>query len=180
MRASAAATTSVLVLALMGGAGAPAAAQPAPVAGLGSTTDDRAPSRRLVIPEIGVDAGIVPVGVTRSGQLAVGSSVHAVYRWRDGVVAGQRGSAVLAGHTWSRGAGVFDRLGALRAGDRVSVGRVRFEVTRVRRVTRLSRAEVRRLFSDRGRARLVLITCGDRNNTTGVYRTRIIVNAKKV
>jgi hypothetical protein len=26
----------------------------------------------------------------------------------------------------------------------------------------------------------VLITCGDRNNLTGVYRTRIIVNAKLV
>ena len=62
----------------------------------------------------------------------------------------------------------------------MSVGRVRFEVTRVRRVTRLSSAEVRGLFSDRGRPRLVLITCGNRDNATGVYRTRILVNAKKV
>ena len=30
---------------------------------------------------------------------------------------------------------------------------------------------------DRGAPRLVLITCGDRNDLTGVYRTRIIVNA---
>ena len=29
-----------------------------------------------------------------------------------------------------------------------------------------------------GRPRLVLITCGDRNDRTGVYRTRIIVNAR--
>ena len=34
------------------------------------------------------------------------------------------------------------------------------------------------LFSDRGKPRLVLITCGDRNDLTGVYRTRIIVNAR--
>ena len=187
MRGTAAGMATALVVALTGVAGGSAAGQVAPVAPVSASTgtpsapDERlAPSRRLVIPEIGVDAGIIPVGVNRSGQLAVGGSVRAVYRWRDGVVAGQPGSAVLAGHTWSRGAGVFDRLGSLRPGDRVSVGRVRFEVTRVRRVTRMAPAEVRALFSDRGRARLVLITCGDRNNVTGVYRTRIIVNAKKV
>jgi LPXTG-site transpeptidase (sortase) family protein len=188
MRGTAAAVGAALVVGLLGTSGAPASGQAAPVAavsvvspGPASTTPvERAPSRRLVVPAIGVDAGIIPVGVNRSGALAVGRSVSAVYRWRDGVVAGQPGSAVLAGHTWSRGNGVFDRLGSLSAGDRVSVGRVRFEVTRVRRVARMSREDVRALFSDRGRARLVLITCGDRNNLTGVYATRIIVNAKKV
>lgn len=188
MRGSAAAVATALVVGLTGLGAAPPSAQASSVATVSSPSaptspaaaDRRAPSRRLVVPGIGVDAGIIPVGVNREGQLAVGTSVHAVYRWRDGVVAGQPGSAVLAGHTWSRGAGVFDRLGELRRGDRVSVGRVRFRVTRVRRVTRMSREEVRGLFSDRGEPRLVLITCGDRNNTTGVYRTRIIVNAEKV
>ena len=135
---------------------------------------------RLSIAAIGVDAGIIPVGVTRAGSLAIGTSVRDVYRWRDGVRPGQPGSAVLAGHTWSKGDGVFDRLGALRAGHRVRVGGVRFEVTRVRRVTRMSQEAVADLFSDRGRARLVLITCGDRNDVTGVYRTRIIVQALKL
>jgi sortase (surface protein transpeptidase) len=58
------------------------------------------------------------------------------------------------------------------------IGKNRFKVTRVRRVTGMSRKAVAALFSDRGKPRLVLITCGDRNTTTGVYRTRIIVNAK--
>ena len=133
---------------------------------------------RLSIPAIGVQAGIIPVGVTERGELDIGRSVRDVYRWRDGVVPGQAGSAVLAGHTWSKGRGVFDRLGRLEVGDRVAVGRNRFEVTRVRRVTKLSRSEVAALFSDRGKARLVLITCGDRNTTTGVYRSRIIVHAR--
>ena len=133
---------------------------------------------RLWIPSIGVNAGILPVGVTRSGRLAVGRSVRDVYRWRDGVLPGQSGSAVLAGHTWSRGPGVFDRLGRIEPGDRVHVGTSRFEVTRVRRVRDMSRRAVAALFSDEGRPRLVLITCGDRNNRTGVYRTRIIVNAR--
>lgn len=186
MPRSSAAVATALVVALTG-LGVGPSAQAAPVSTVSaqaapapSAAEKRAPSRRLVVRGIGVDARIIPVGVNRAGQLAVGESVHAVYRWRDGVVAGQPGSAVLAGHTWSRGAGVFDRLGELRRGDRVSVGRVDFRVTRVRRVTRMSPREVRELFSDRGEPRLVLITCGDRDNTTGVYRTRIIVNAKKV
>ena len=65
-------------------------------------------------------------------------------------------------------------------GNLVVVGANRFKVTRVRKVTGMSRQAVAELFSDRGKPRLVLITCGDRNNLTGVYRTRIIVNAKLV
>lgn len=133
---------------------------------------------RLSIPAIGVNAGIIAVGVTRSGHLAIGNSVRDVYRWRNGVLPGQQGSAVLAGHTWSKGPGVFDNLGKLRPGNLVVVGKNRFQVTRVRRLTGMSREDVARLFSDRGKPRLVLITCGDRNNLTGIYRTRIVVNAK--
>lgn len=187
MRAEAVALATTVVIALAGVPATPAAAQPGAAPPTNDVVLDAATSRasttagrRLVIPAIGVDAGSIPVGINRAGQLAVGPSVRAVYRWRHGVVPGQPGSAVLAGHTWSRGDGVFDRLGQLRPGDRVSVGATRFEVTRVRRVTTLPRAEVRALFSDSGRPRLVLITCGNRDNTTGVYRTRIIVNAKKV
>ena len=135
---------------------------------------------RLTIPAIGVSAGMIPVGVTASGELAVGGSVTSVYRWRQGAYPGDPGSAVLAGHTWSRGDGVFDRLGELRKGARISVGRTHFRVTRVRKVRGLSQREVRGLYSDMGKPRLVLITCGDRNNATGVYTSRILVYADKV
>ena len=153
---------------------APAEARPAG----GDERTTAAALGRLSIPAIGVNAGIIPVGVTRAGHLAIGRSVRDVYRWRHGVLPGQEGSAVLAGHTWSKGPGVFDNLGKLRPGNVVVVGKNRFKVTRVRRMTGMSRQDVARLFSDRGKARLVLITCGDRNNLTGVYRTRILVNAK--
>lgn len=162
-------------------AGAPANAGPGPEPGrtVAAPAVERAAALgRLSIPAIGVDAGIIPVGVTRAGHLAIGRSVRDVYRWRAGVVPGQQGSAVLAGHTWSKGPGVFDDLGRLRPGNVVVVGRNRFAVTRVRRVTGMSRAAVAALFSDRGKPRLVLITCGDRNDLTGVYRTRVIVTAR--
>ena len=169
----------VLVVALVMAAvlvGAPAGA--GPVTTYAGPSERSAALGRLLIPAIGVNAGIIPVGVTRSGHLAIGRSVRDVYRWRSGVLPGQQGSAVLAGHTWSKGPGVFDDLGRLRPGNLVVVGRNRFEVTRVRRVTGMSRSAVAALFSDRGAARLVLLTCGDRNDLTGVYRTRIIVNAR--
>jgi LPXTG-site transpeptidase (sortase) family protein len=143
-----------------------------------ATSASTAALGRLSIPAIGVNAGIIAVGVTRTGHLAIGGSVRDVYRWRSGVLPGQQGSAVLAGHTWSKGPGVFDDLGRLRPGNLVVIGTNRFEVTRVRKVTGMSRQAVAELFSDRGKPRLVLITCGDRNDLTGVYRTRIIVNAK--
>lgn len=149
-------------------------------AGPGATAEREAALGRLSIPAIGVNAGIIPVGVTKAGHLAIGRSVRDVYRWRYGVLPGQRGSAVLAGHTWSKGPGVFDKLGRLRPGNLVVVGENRFRVTRVRKVTGMSRKAVAGLFSDRGKPRLVLITCGDRNDLTGVYRTRIIVNARLV
>lgn len=165
----------VVVLTVMASlVAAPADARPA-------DADEQRPTAapwRLTVPAIRVDAGIIPVGITPAGALAVGGRVRDVYLWRDGVRPGQPGSAVLAGHTWSKGPGVFDDLGRLRPGHRVRVAEHRFEVVRVRRVTSMSRDAVARLFSDRGKPRLVLITCGDRNDLTGVYRTRIIVNAR--
>ena len=149
------------------------------------TTSVAAPSAdarrtaRLAIAKIGVNAGIIPVGVNPSGELAVGRSVTDVYRWRHGVFPGDPGSAVLAGHTWSRGNGVFYNLGRLRKGDLVQVGRARFRVTKVRKVRRLSAKAVRGLYSDMGKPRLVLITCCDRNAATGVYASRILVYADK-
>lgn len=135
---------------------------------------------RLVVPRIGANAGIIPVGINARGELAVGTSVRDVYRWKYGVRPGQPGSAVLAGHTWSRGDGVFDRLGSMRRGDRFTVGRHTFAVTKVVKVRTMTPRQVKELFSDRGRPRAVLITCGNRSNTTGIYASRILVYANKV
>ena len=60
-------------------------------AGAGRVTTPHPPDRqamlgRLAVPAIGVDAGIVPVGVTRAGHLAIGRSVRDVYRWRSGEI----------------------------------------------------------------------------------------------
>lgn len=135
--------------------------------------------RRLVIGRIGVNAPIRTVGITADGGLAVGSSASTVYRWKDGVTPGQRGSAVLAGHTWEAGDGVFDHLARLRKGNVIRVGKHRFKVTRKQRVQRMGPAQVAALYADTGPARIVLITCGDRD-AQGTYHSRILVRARKV
>lgn len=135
----------------------------------------------LRVPRLGIGgASIIPVGIDGGGHLAVGPSISAVYTWNNGSRPGRPGSTVIAGHTWSRGDGVFDRLGTMRRGDQFSVGRTKFEVTLVERVRRMSAQRVRDLFSDRGPSRVVLITCGDRSSLTGVYASRILVHASKV
>ena len=165
----------VLAAAVLTGVPAPAGA------GVEETSSrSLAATPRLRVPKIGANAAMIPAGINARGELAVGTSVRDVYIWKHGVRPGQPGSAVLAGHTWSRGDGVFDRLGSMRRGNRFAVGRHRFRVTKVTTVRRLSRTQVRELFSDRGRPRVVLITCGDRSNTTGIYRSRILVYAQKI
>lgn len=152
----------------------------------GETSAGRASERALGIaplrvPKLGIGgASIIPVGIDGGGHLAVGPSISAVYTWRNGPRPGQPGSAVIAGHTWSKGDGVFDNLATLRKGDRFSVGRVNFRVTMVEKVRKMSGRQVRELFSDRGPSRVVLITCGDRSSVTGVYASRILVHAAKV
>ena len=62
---------------------APALVAPAQAAPAAVDAAERSGSpRRLVVPAIGVDAGIIPVGATRAGHLAIGRSVRGVYRTR--------------------------------------------------------------------------------------------------
>lgn len=171
----------------VGWAGAAAGTGPTPAeAGVVGPVADRAFEQAariapLRVPKLGIrGASIIPVGIDRGGHLAVGPSISAVYTWRDGPRPGQPGSAVIAGHTWSRGDGVFDDLATMKKGNRFSVGRANFKVTRVQRVRQMSGQQVRELFSDRGPSRVVLITCGDRSSVTGVYASRILVYASKV
>jgi len=106
------------------------------------------------------------------------------FSWRRGVTPGQRGSAVLAGHTYSRGAGVFDRLGQLHRGNLVKIVRggktVTFKVTKVQRhVRHASNSQVASWSDPVGPSRVVLVTCGDYLGD-GHYGSRIVVSAKRV
>lgn len=132
------------------------------------------------IPAIGVSAAVVPVPAV-GGVLTPPADVRMVGWWQDGAAPGSvQGAVLLTGHTSSRGAGVFDDLGRLRAGDVVRVvtdrGQVVYRVGDVQVHERARVAELApRLFSRRSTPRLVLATCSGYDGSE--YRTTTVVVA---
>lgn len=125
------------------------------------------PPAGIVVPKLGVDTAVVPVGVDDQGAMEIPQDVASVGWYRFGAVPGAAtGSSVLAGHVDAadQGPGVFAELGSLEPGDVVEV----VDDTGVRRsfsvVAREEWAKddvpLDRLFDRGGEPRLVLITCG--------------------
>ncbi|MGA4957470.1 class F sortase [Streptomyces lavendulocolor] len=84
------------------------------------------PPSRVLVPDIGLDAPVRPVGVTGSGEVAVPADPDVAGWYRFGPAPGSdRGSAVLVGHVDDdTGAlGEFAALYEVRPGDRVEVRR---------------------------------------------------------
>lgn len=143
---------------------------------------------RVEIDRLNIAAPVSRAGIDmRVGALAVPGNVRRLGWWRDGAAPGDRfGTTLIAGHVDSRvqGAGAFKQLHRARAGMRIRVttsdGRVRqYRVTTTRRLKK--EALPANVFTQRGRARLVLVTCGGPFNArTGHYRDNIIVTAVPV
>ncbi len=136
--------------------------------------------RRVLIPELGVDAPVVPVGAPND-TLVPPSDPQQLGWWADGARPGaDRGSALVAGHTVHTGGGALDDLETLEPGDRVVVrtdrGRVVYEVAAVRVFSKGRVAgHAERLFSQEVPGRLVLVTCEDWDGTR--YLSNVVVTA---
>jgi hypothetical protein len=136
---------------------------------------------RLVIPRIGVDAQIQPVGVDRDGAMAAPASLDSVGWFNRGPAPGQPGSAVIDGHYGAGQPAVFRALRLLRPGDEIDVvwpdGRiVSFQVAAKQTVAATSHPPD--LFTRAGPARLSLITCaGAWIESRRTYSERLIVTA---
>lgn len=151
-----------------------------PMRGVGAATP-----ARVRLTSLGIDAPIAPVGIdTRLGALGVPTTVHRAGWWRDGIAAGSDSGAILiAGHVDSavQGAGVFYKLHLARAGDRVELvtaagGLRAYRVVSVRSYPKA--ALPTGVWSRKGRARLVLVTCGGPfDQKTGHYRDNVVVTA---
>jgi Sortase domain len=158
---------------------APAGASPSPLE-LGHVTA-REPGWRLVIPRIGVDAPIVPVGVDRAGAMAVPPSLDSVGWFNRGPSPGQPGSAVIDGHYGASQPAVFRALRLLRPGDEIQVvwpnGRIDSFQVATKETVPLD-AHPAGLFTRTGAARLSLITCsGPWIDSSRTYSDRLIVTA---
>jgi LPXTG-site transpeptidase (sortase) family protein len=137
--------------------------------------------KRLKIRELGVDAEVLALGKAADGSQEVPTSLGATSWWRDGAKPGEAGNTVIVGHTASRTDGVFDELGTLRRGDRVTVkarhGTLDYTVTETSKVEVAKFPSVSdSIYSETGPSGLVLMTCGDWNGSD--FDTTVIVRAE--
>lgn len=147
-----------------------------------------APPIRIVIPAIGVDSPVIPVGVTSSGILDTPHDFVQAGWYENGTIPGNMGSAVIDAHVDSGGyhpriPGVFKRLKDLKAGDDVLVvesngSEIRFTVVDSKSYA-YAAVPTTDLFEEHDGAYLKLITCaGTWDPAKGTYDDRLIVRAK--
>jgi sortase (surface protein transpeptidase) len=136
----------------------------------------------LSIPSIGVRAPVVGVGLEANGAMQTPDPGQVGW-YRNGPKPGDPGPAVLVGHVDSRtGPAVFHRLGRLRPGDEILVGRAdgttaRFLVGRLERHPKTA-LPTSRIWTKANRPLLRLITCtGSFDHATGHYRDNLILYA---
>lgn len=141
---------------------------------------------RITIPRIRVDAQIVSVGLTPSGDMEVPKNPTDVAWFNLGSHPGEIGSAVLAGHYgWKDGIpAVFDDLHTLSAGDKIRIeddkGTLTTFVVRELR-TYGEHDDASEVFAaDNGEAHLNLVTCsGIWNKGKKSYSSRLVVFADR-
>ena len=149
-----------------------------------STASAPAPVR-LVVPDLGVDARIDPVGVEPDGNMTIPADVDRVGWYRFGPVPGAEGSEVVAGHVddAEQGLGAMAPLRAAEVGDEVRVTDADGTTTRWRVVARETITKqvlpLDELFRRDGPPRLTLITCGGPFLPEyGSYRDNVVVVAE--
>lgn len=144
---------------------------------------------RISIPVIDVDAAVVGLGTTTVDGKQVQEVAHSftdVSWWSEGVMPGEMGVALLSGHTYSQGDGVFDdlRSGQVSQGDMITVttetGRQDYRVKLIEAWTideyedRIYEISTRRT----GPRQIMLTTCGDFDGSE--YHSRSVVIAELV
>lgn len=140
------------------------------------------PPTRVRIPRIRVDSTLAGLRLDRTGRLTPPATFTEAGWYADGVVPGDVGPAVLAGHVDSKtGPAVFHRLADLEPGDLVEVRRghhwLRFRVTGS---SRHAKAEFPTtvVYGPTPGPELRLITCTGRfDRPTGHYRDNLVVYA---
>ena len=141
---------------------------------------------RLRIPAIGVDSGLMRLGLRSDGSLQVPPRGFPAGWYTGGPTPGERGPAVIVGHVdWGGSAGVFFRLRSLRPADMVYVqradgSRAVFRVTEVQRFAK-NAFPTQRVYGNLGYAGLRLITCGGSfDSATHHYVDDVVVFARLV
>lgn len=141
---------------------------------------------RVVIPSLGVDSTLESLTRDETGWIEAPALVDEAGWYRDGVVPGDIGPAVIAGHVdGNAGPGVFLRLSELELGDTVDVvlsdGSTRsFSITGSVTVPKRD-FPTEDVYGPSPTAQLRLITCGgDFDDSWGHYNDNVVVSAVRV
>jgi sortase (surface protein transpeptidase) len=148
-----------------------------------------APPTHLAVPAIGVSSDLLELGLNPDGTVEVPPlAANSQAGWFTGSPSpGALGPAVILGHVDSAeyGAGVFFELGALKAGDQITVDRADgtagvFSVDRVASYPKDSFPTLE-VYGNTDHAALRLITCGGQFDArTRNYLDNIVVYASLV
>ena len=188
---------TVLLAALAGGTGSPAAGSPGPSSATRAPVSSPAADSfksvrtyaavavpvRLRIPAAGVDTSVEKLGRAADRRIALPSRPELAGWFSGGPRPGQPGPAVIIGHVdWQHGPAVFIRLAELNQGDNVFVDRAdgstqRFRVTGLRQVPKID-FPTDQVYAPDLAPSLRLITCGGSfDRGTGHYRDNVIAYA---
>jgi sortase (surface protein transpeptidase) len=137
----------------------------------------------ILIPSIGVDARVIPLGLNPDRTIQVPRNLADTGWFRPGPEPGERGAAVIVGHLEAAsGPGVFLHLRELKPGAVITIrladrSVVRFVARSMIRVPK-SRFPTRRVYARTSAPTLRLITCaGSLNPRTGRHPDNYIVFA---
>jgi LPXTG-site transpeptidase (sortase) family protein len=169
-------------------------AAPQIITGRGDTTHEvRVRASNVVTPthvkvgSVNIDAPVTPVGVAvGQGVLGVSPNIHRTGWWKDGAAPGDKTGAVLiAGHVDSatQGAGAFFNLKNAKPGDHVEItASGRTYTYRVTSVKNYPKSQLPTdVWSRKGPARLVLVTCGGAfDHQTKHYVDNVVLTAVPV
>lgn len=137
--------------------------------------------RKLVIPEKGVDAEVIPIAV-KDGILDPPQDFRQVGWWEGSAIAGPSGLTVITGHTVHTGDGAMDLVPDLGENHEIDIVTDKqvliYTVTHKETLTREQvQQQSKELFAP-GPDNLMLITCTDYNGTD--YTENILVWAQLV
>ncbi len=141
---------------------------------------------RVQIPAIGVDSGLMDLGLRGDGAMQTPPTGFPAGWYTGGPTPGQLGPAVVVGHVdWAGHPGVFYDLRELKTGDQVIVGRTdaRKVVFRVSRVEEFAKDAfpTHAVYGNVDHAALRLITCGGSfDQQAASYRDNIVAFADLV
>jgi hypothetical protein len=148
-------------------------------------SDLSAPSR-LRVAAVGIDTALQPLRLLADGSLPAPSEWQTAGWYASGVIPGQAGPAIIAGHVDSvSGPAVFFRLRELHPGDQATVRQqdghlLRFVVDTVDRYSK-DRFPTQAVYGLTPQPTLRLITCtGDFDSRAGSYLDNLVVSAHLV